>query len=85
MPRPTRASHVCARSRASSRGVPIVFFTTNLHPDYHANTDEVSRIEFPKLTRIAQMVYETAWRVGNLDHPPARDNKGPRAGKGMRE
>jgi Zn-dependent M28 family amino/carboxypeptidase len=69
----------------ASKGIPIIFFTTGLHPDYHANTDEVSRIEFPKLTRIAQMVYETAWRVGNLDHPPARDNKGPRAGKGMRE
>ena len=69
----------------AQRGVPIIFFTTGLHPDYHANTDEVSRIEFPKLTRIAQMVYETAWRLGNLDHAPARDNKGPRAGRGVRE
>jgi hypothetical protein len=24
-------------------------------------------------------VYETAWRVANLDHPPVRDNKGARA------
>lgn len=69
----------------AQRGVPIIFFTTGLHPDYHANTDEVSRIEFPKLARIAQMVYETAWRLGNLDHAPARDNKGPRAGRGVRE
>ena len=65
----------------ASKGIPIVFFTTGLHPDYHANTDEVSRIEFDKLTRVAQFVYATGARVANLDHPPARDHQGPRAGK----
>ncbi len=68
----------------AAKGVPVIFFTTGLHPDYHANTDEVSRIEFPKLARISQLVYETAWRVGNLDHAPMRDRQGPRAGKGTR-
>jgi Zn-dependent M28 family amino/carboxypeptidase len=66
----------------ASKGIPIIFFTTGLHPGYHANTDDVSKIEFPKLTRITQLIYETAWRVANLDHPVARDNQGPRAGKG---
>lgn len=69
----------------AAKGIPIIFFTTGLHPDYHANTDEVSKIEFPKLTRITGLVYETAWRLGNLDHPPVRDFKGPRAGKGTQE
>ena len=69
----------------AAKGIPVIFFTTGLHPDYHANTDEVSHIEFGKLTRVAQLVYETAWRVANMDHAPARDFKGPRAGKGMRE
>jgi hypothetical protein len=68
----------------ASKGIPIIFFTTALHPDYHANTDEVSKIEFPKLARVAQLVYETGLRVANLDHPPARDNKGPRAGRDTR-
>jgi peptidase M28-like protein len=63
------------------KGVPIIFFTTGLHPDYHANTDEVSKIEFDKMTRITQMVYETGLRVANLEHAPAHDNKGPRAGR----
>jgi hypothetical protein len=65
----------------ASKGIPVIFFTTGLHPDYHANTDEVSKIEFDKLTRVARLVYETGTRVANLDHAPARDNKGPRAGK----
>jgi hypothetical protein len=65
----------------AAKGIPIIFFTTGLHPDYHANTDEVSKIEFDKLARVTQLVYETGWRLANLDHPPARDNRGPRAGK----
>ena len=69
----------------AARGVPVIFFTTGLHPDYHANTDEVSRIEFDKMTRIVQLIYETGTRVANLDHAPRRDNLGPRAGKGTRE
>ena len=69
----------------AAKGIPIIFFTTGLHPDYHANTDEVSKILFPKMTRVVQLVYETAWRLANLDHPPVRDFKGPRAGKGTRE
>ena len=68
----------------ASKGIPIIFFTTGLHPDYHANTDEVSKIEFDKMARIAQFVYDTGARVANLDHAPARDNLGPRAGKGTR-
>lgn len=63
------------------KGIPIIFFTTGLHPDYHANTDEVSKIEFEKMTRIVQLVYETGARVANLDHAPLRDNQGPRTGK----
>jgi Peptidase family M28 len=65
----------------AAKGVPIIFFTTGLHPDYHANTDEVSKIEFDKMARITQLIYETGVRVANLDHAPAHDNKGPRAGR----
>jgi hypothetical protein len=65
----------------AAKGVPIIFFTTGLHPDYHANTDEVSKIEFDKMTRITQMIYETGARLANLDHVPVRDNQGPRAGR----
>jgi hypothetical protein len=63
----------------AAKGIPVIFFTTALHPDYHMNTDEVSRIEFDKLARVSQLVFETGWRLANLDHPPVRDNKGARA------
>lgn len=66
----------------ASKGIPIIFYTTGLHRDYHYVTDEVERINFPKLAHITKLIYATGERVANLDHAPTRDNKGPRAGKG---
>jgi hypothetical protein len=65
----------------AAKGIPIVFYTDALHPDYHANTDEVSKIEFEKMARIGDLIYATAWRVANLDHAPVRDRLGPRQGR----
>ncbi len=63
----------------ASKGIPIIFFTTGLHSDYHAVTDEVERIDFDKMARIAHLVYQTGLSLANLDHLPVRDNQGPRA------
>ena len=46
----------------ASKGIPIIFYTTGLHRDYHYVTDEVSKIEFPKMAHIAQLVYTTGWQ-----------------------
>jgi Zn-dependent M28 family amino/carboxypeptidase len=68
----------------AAKGIPIIFYFTGLHQDYHFVTDEISKIEFAKLARVTQLVYATAARVANMDKAPARDNKGPRAGKGFK-
>lgn len=65
----------------AAKGIPVIFYTTGLHPDYHANTDSVDKIDFQKMTRVAQLIYTTGRRVADLDHVLAHDNKGPRAGK----
>jgi len=67
----------------AARGIPIIFFFTGLHPDYHQVSDEVDKINFEKLARVARLVHETGRRVADLDRAPVRDNKGPRAGKGF--
>ena len=67
----------------ASKGIPVIFFTTGLHPDYHANTDEVSKIEFDKMARIGEFIYATGWRLATLDHAPVRDHQGARMGKAL--
>ncbi|HYM00042.1 MAG TPA: M28 family peptidase [Blastocatellia bacterium] len=66
----------------ASKGIPIVFLTTGLHPDYHANTDSAEKILYPKMANIGKLAYQVGWQVANLEHAPARDFKGPRVGKG---
>ena len=65
----------------AAKGIPIIFYFTGLHPDYHSVSDSVDKIIFDKVQRVAQLAYETGRRVANLDHAPVRDNKGPRVGK----
>ncbi len=67
----------------ASKGIPIAFFFTGTHPDYHANTDSVNKILFNKQAHIAQLVYETGFAVANSSRPLERDNLGPRAGRGF--
>jgi hypothetical protein len=68
----------------ASKGIPIAFFFTGEHPDYHANTDSVDKIIFPKLVRIAQFIYETGFAIADSARPLEHDNQGPRSGKGFR-
>jgi Zn-dependent M28 family amino/carboxypeptidase len=68
----------------AAKGVPIVFFFTGTHPDYHQPSDTVDKILFPKLVRIAQLAYETGRRVADMDRMPVRDHKGPRAGRAVK-
>jgi hypothetical protein len=69
----------------AAKGIPIVFFTTGLHPDYHRITDSVDKIQFPKMTRIAQLVYEVGFSIADSTKTLERDNKGPRTGFGSKE
>jgi peptidase M28-like protein len=58
-------------------GIPVVFFTTGLHGDYHQVTDEPQYIDYPHMARVGQLVHDIAVRVGNLDHRPLVDKPKP--------
>ena len=49
-------------------GIPITFFTTGLHPDYHQVTDEPQYVNYDHMNRIAGFIRDIAVKVANLDH-----------------
>ncbi len=51
----------------AKHGVPIIFYFTGLHADYHRPTDTVDKIDFEKMTRITKLIYATAWRTANRE------------------
>ena len=54
-------------------GIPITFFTTGLHADYHQVTDEPQYIAYDHMKRVADLVRDIAVRLANLDHRPVVD------------
>ena len=47
------------------KGVPILNVATGYHADYHKVTDEVSRINFDKMKRIADMCFLVGYQIAN--------------------
>ena len=58
-------------------GIPIAFFTTGSHLDYHQLTDEPQYIEYDKMTRVAQLIADVATTVADLDHRIVVDKPKP--------
>lgn len=58
-------------------GIPIVFFTTGGHADYHQVTDEAQYIDYDNMSRVATLVHNIAERVGNLAHRVVVDKPKP--------
>jgi hypothetical protein len=56
-------------------GIPSIFFTSLLHPDYHTPKDEPAGIVIEKLTKMTQWMYATGWLVAQAPERPALDKK----------
>ena len=58
-------------------GIPITFFTTGLHRDYHQVTDEPQYIDYIKLANVSKLVADIALAVGNQPNRPVVDHPKP--------
>ncbi len=58
-------------------GIPVAFFTTGNHRDYHQVTDEPQYIDYDKLMNVSRFVYDVASAVANLDHRVVVDKARP--------
>jgi hypothetical protein len=58
-------------------GIPIIFFTTGLHQDYHQLTDEPEYIDYAHMARVASFVHDLALTVANLAHRVVVDKPKP--------
>jgi hypothetical protein len=61
-------------------GIPITFFFTGLHDDYHTVHDSVEKVDFEKLARVTRLVGDVAVEVANLPERPVADRPVPPPG-----
>ena len=73
----TRSDHY----NFARKGIPIAFFFTGFHPDYHQPTDTVDKINFDKIANTAKLVYLTIFDLGNYSGMLPHDVP-PTAGSG---
>ena len=61
----------------ASRGIPIVFFFTNLHEDYHEVTDEPAYLDYPHYARVVSYIAALIRRTGDATARPVVDKPKP--------
>ena len=58
-------------------GIPIVFFTTGLHRDYHQVSDEAQYVDYTHMAKVVSLVEDVAEHVADLDHRVVVDHPKP--------
>ncbi len=70
---PNHPEHYYDRSdhiNYAKKGIPIIFFSTGFHEDYHKVSDEASKIDYDKMSRIGGLLIELATTLGNREARP---------------
>ena len=55
--------------------VPVIFYFTGVHEDYHKPTDTIDKIMFGKMAKITRLVFATAWEAANKEEKFVVDKK----------
>ena len=58
-------------------GIPVAFFSTGGHRDYHQLTDEPQYIDYDGLTRVTRFIHDVALAISNGASAPRVDKPKP--------
>jgi hypothetical protein len=58
-----RSDHV----HYARHGIPVTFFTTGLHMDYHQLTDEPQYIDYEHLRKVVRLIHDVTVAAANVD------------------
>ncbi|GLU50700.1 hypothetical protein Dfri01_01610 [Dyadobacter frigoris] len=51
----------------AKKNIPVIFYFTGVHEDYHRPGDDVEKIMFDKQAPIVKLVFYTAWELANRE------------------
>ena len=51
----------------AKRGIPILWYHTDAHPDYHAPGDHAAKLNWDKVLDITRASYLNAWNMANIE------------------
>ena len=59
----------------AKNGIPIIFYFSGTHPDYHMPSDTPDKIEYDLLELRSRLVFYTAWNIANREERIVLDPK----------
>ncbi len=59
----------------AKNGIPIIFYFSGTHPDYHMPSDTPDKIEYDLLEVRSRLVFYTAWNIANREERIVLDPK----------
>jgi len=59
----------------AKNGIPIIFYFSGTHEDYHMPTDDPDKIEYDLLESRSKLIFYTAWNIANRDQRIVVDPK----------
>lgn len=45
--------------------MPVIFFFTGTHEDYHRTTDDFDKIDFDNLSKVGSLIYHVGSEIAN--------------------
>lgn len=59
----------------AKNNIPCIFYFSGVHADYHQPTDTADKLDYQRIARNAQLIFETSLRIANLEAPFKLDVK----------
>ena len=50
----------------AKNNIPVIFYFSGTHEDYHMPTDTADKIRYDLLTQRARLIFHTAWEIANM-------------------
>ena len=51
----------------AKNNIPVIFYFSGVHEDYHQPTDTSDKIMYDKLAKVGKLIFHTAWEIANRE------------------
>lgn len=62
----------------AQKGIPIIYYFTGFHADYHQPSDTPDKIDYQKIEKVARTAFLTSWELANSISRPRYDKPLPK-------
>ncbi|MCB0845558.1 MAG: M28 family peptidase [Bacteroidetes bacterium] len=62
----------------AKHNIPVIFYTSGDHEDYHKASDTIENIKFDRIEGVAQLIFYTAWEIAFRDERLKVDRTPPK-------